>query len=230
MSEIRPIETEYDGRRFRSRGEARLAVFWNEIGVRYSYEQEGYRLSNGRLYLPDFWIPEWDAFVEMKPNVKSEIEDGRRAAKQLAADSGKLVLLFVGELGDHSYWVEPYPDETGVLRNSYCDCRKTTYLCDHDLYLPKFCPCFCLGWHLDTGTEGSNLKLGKEPCEFDEDFYATEPRFLWYSWALELCESAYNKAKRARFEFDERGGPSTPRHLTSKQVIDARLKKVSMWG
>lgn len=51
---ISPIETEYDGRRFRSRLEARGAIFFNQVGLPYEYE--GYEM-DGIRYLPDFYIP-----------------------------------------------------------------------------------------------------------------------------------------------------------------------------
>ena len=38
---VKPIETEYDGHSFRSRVEARWAVFFNTIGLEYEYEIEG---------------------------------------------------------------------------------------------------------------------------------------------------------------------------------------------
>lgn len=54
--EIRPIETRYKGYRFRSRLEARWAVFFDALGVKWKYESEGYILPNGRRYLPDFFL------------------------------------------------------------------------------------------------------------------------------------------------------------------------------
>ncbi len=56
MNQLRPIQTAYNGRLFRSRLEARWAVFFDVCRVRYEYEPEGYRLSNGQLYLPDFLL------------------------------------------------------------------------------------------------------------------------------------------------------------------------------
>jgi hypothetical protein len=50
---IRPIETFYRGYRFRSRLEARWAVFLDAAGIRWQYEVEGFDLS-GVYYLPDF--------------------------------------------------------------------------------------------------------------------------------------------------------------------------------
>ena len=53
---IRPIETIYNGYRFRSRLEARWAVFFDALGIQYEYEPEGFKLSDGTMYLPDFRI------------------------------------------------------------------------------------------------------------------------------------------------------------------------------
>lgn len=50
---VQPIETRYKGYRFRSRLEARWAVFFDFLGIRWSYEIEGYQLKAG-WYLPDF--------------------------------------------------------------------------------------------------------------------------------------------------------------------------------
>lgn len=50
---IRPIETRYAGFRFRSRLEARWAVFFDTLGIKWEYEPQGYML-DGKPYLPDF--------------------------------------------------------------------------------------------------------------------------------------------------------------------------------
>lgn len=73
MSEIKPIETFYNGYRFRSRLEARWAVFFDAACLEYEYEPEGYTLANGEKYLPDFYLPKFDLFVE----VKRDTEQGR---------------------------------------------------------------------------------------------------------------------------------------------------------
>ena len=56
MDTIKPIETVYNGYRFRSRLEARWAVFFDACGVEWEYEPEGYDLGNGVYYLPDFLL------------------------------------------------------------------------------------------------------------------------------------------------------------------------------
>lgn len=56
-SPIKAIETKYKGYRFRSRTEARWAVFFDAIGIPWSYEVEPYNLGSAGCYLPDFVIP-----------------------------------------------------------------------------------------------------------------------------------------------------------------------------
>lgn len=53
---IKSIETIYNGYRFRSRLEARWAVFLDSLGVKYEYEPEGFELPDGTRYLPDFRV------------------------------------------------------------------------------------------------------------------------------------------------------------------------------
>lgn len=53
---MKAIQTKYNGYLFRSRLEARWAVFFDACGVKYEYEPEGYDLGNGLFYLPDFLL------------------------------------------------------------------------------------------------------------------------------------------------------------------------------
>jgi len=72
-SKIKPIETIYNGYRFRSRLEARWAVFFDAIGLKYEYEKEGYELQTLGYYLPDFYFPTLKTHCEIKP--ATEIQD-----------------------------------------------------------------------------------------------------------------------------------------------------------
>ncbi len=63
---IKAIETQYKGYRFRSRLEARWAVFFDALGIEWEYEKEGYDLGEAGWYLPDFWLPEYGSFFEVK--------------------------------------------------------------------------------------------------------------------------------------------------------------------
>jgi hypothetical protein len=72
---IKPIETRYKGYRFRSRLEARWAVFFDSLGIKYRYEDEGYSYEGELLddgsykqycYLPDFYFPDVGRYAEVK--------------------------------------------------------------------------------------------------------------------------------------------------------------------
>jgi len=84
---IKAIETVYRGWRFRSRLEARWAVFFDALGIAWEYEPEGYELSDGSYYLPDFWLPTFNRgmFVEVKPTEDSDFSKAHLLAKDLAA-------------------------------------------------------------------------------------------------------------------------------------------------
>jgi hypothetical protein len=107
---IKAIETIYRGHRFRSRLEARWAVFFDTIRLPYTYEAEGYDL-DGTWYHPDFWVPAWRSFVEIKPVPPSsgEIEKCRK----LATASRNRVLLFVGTPWEGEYKVGLYEPREG---------------------------------------------------------------------------------------------------------------------
>lgn len=68
MEQIKAIETFYADHYFRSRLEARWAVYFDSLGIQWIYEHEGYVLSSGVNYLPDFYLPALDMHVEIKPH------------------------------------------------------------------------------------------------------------------------------------------------------------------
>lgn len=66
MTTIKAIETQYKGYRFRSRLEARWAVFFDALNIKWEYEKEGFDLGETGWYLPDFWLPESSTWFEVK--------------------------------------------------------------------------------------------------------------------------------------------------------------------
>lgn len=75
MNTITAIPTEYKGYRFRSRLEARWAVFFDVCRVKWEYEPGGFILPYGQFYLPDFLLhgcagrsPK-DLYVEVKGKI-----------------------------------------------------------------------------------------------------------------------------------------------------------------
>ncbi len=109
------IDTTYNGYRFRSRLEARWAVFFDALGIKYKYEVEGFDL-DGVRYLPDFWFPHkvpelaaqgWGMWGEMKPR---QIEDTElEKVLVLVASSKHNALIFQGD---------PWPSEYTVTKIS----------------------------------------------------------------------------------------------------------------
>lgn len=91
---IKAIETKYNGYLFRSRTEAKWAYFFNKLGVEYQYENEGYQLSNGDWYLPDFYLPKHDLFIEIKGAEPSQQEFDK--CTYLADGLDKIVIMAIG--------------------------------------------------------------------------------------------------------------------------------------
>lgn len=102
---ISSIETKYKGVRFRSRLEARWGMFFDAFHLDWRYEHEGFKLPSG-YYLPDFWIPEIQTWIEIKPPFNREYETEQERwvhavslCRELAIETKKRVLLFALDFG-----------------------------------------------------------------------------------------------------------------------------------
>lgn len=95
---FKPIETLYNGYRFRSRLEARAAVLYDALKIRYLYEPEGFELGGGLKYLPDFWLKGLNCYVEIKPGDSVDAKSQQKA-RLLAERSGQAVFVFFGDIG-----------------------------------------------------------------------------------------------------------------------------------
>lgn len=123
--DIKPIETVYKGYRFRSRLEARWAVFFDEAGIEWEYEPEGFMMEDGTKYLPDFRVKTkttWGStYVEIKPLIDtSEVKERGldKPRRFFSSGHGTLIVLF-GEPGGYfiektSKYLSPWSDN--VLR------------------------------------------------------------------------------------------------------------------
>jgi len=112
MMEVKPIETQYKGYRFRSRLEARWAVFFDSLNIDWEYEPEGFELDANLRYLPDFVLKNFasarygyghkkDTFVEVKP--KESFLDNK--PEVFALKTGFPILLAVGAPAMKAYSV-----------------------------------------------------------------------------------------------------------------------------
>lgn len=102
---MKPIETQYAGHRFRSRLEARWAVFFNAAGVEWLYEPEGFTLENGTRYLPDFYLPKAGCYVEVKGDMSRLDTD---LLNRFARDNQEVLLLGpIPKVQEGRGWVHP---------------------------------------------------------------------------------------------------------------------------
>lgn len=109
------IDTYYDRNYFRSRLEARWAVFFNKAGIKYQYEPQGFKSDSGEMYLPDFYLPETylrygsnkGVYVEIKPDIFKENEI---PARKWFADN---LVLFTGTPDAHLWWDDNFKTALG---------------------------------------------------------------------------------------------------------------------
>lgn len=87
------IPTTYNGYKFRSRLEARWAVFLDSLGERFDYEVEGFNLPSGP-YLPDYWLPRLNLWLEVKGPPPTAVE--QRRCEELSVATGFPVVLVAG--------------------------------------------------------------------------------------------------------------------------------------
>lgn len=174
---LKAIETRYKGYRFRSRLEARWAVFFDTLGVPYEYEKEGYILE-GKPYLPDFWLSRQQCWVEVKGQEPNWEE--LHKADLLCIASERWVDVLIGTPGEHHIYAfrhyHAIPSRSGF----------TMALCDN-------CSALCFGhWK-------PKEKLFFAHCYacgggvYREKKLTHHPRLL----------AAYQTARSARFEHGE---------------------------
>lgn len=86
MRENPAIPTIYREIEYRSRTEARWAIFFTELGITHHYEPELISLSSGNKYLPDFRLDDFDAWFEVKPNNEAIVTEECAKARLLSMD------------------------------------------------------------------------------------------------------------------------------------------------
>jgi len=112
---VQAIETIYNGYRFRSRLEARWAVFFDEMKVTYHYEIEGFDFGKIK-YLPDFYLPEHKLWLEIKPDAPSKEELEKARLLKSNVDEGVEVGILYGEP-----WVISDPESSICIQDTqYC--------------------------------------------------------------------------------------------------------------
>lgn len=204
---IKAIETSYAGCRFRSRTEARWAVFFDALGTPWTYEPQGYTVGPDRTpYLPDFYLPDLELWVEVK---------GRMTAENLRT------LIFAASTAGL-----PYTPDRELPRNMPPHAQRILILGDFPepgkahthLTLDVIGDLVVLQTVFGVTTSGGKPKFfpigqfrplnqfvaGAEP---NEEFLQglTEGNDLWFVRPFAKFTAAYTAARSARFEHGERG-------------------------
>ena len=192
---IKAIETRYKGYRFRSRLEARWAVFFDALNVDWQYEPEGYQLASG-WYLPDFYLPDMRLWVEIKPlNVRASKEEHKKMCDLVGMTNLRGTILR-GDPYDNSF-TEPsdrpgFDDWSGSAIFENGDDGSGAYDC-------PYCFCVCndcgrIGFEYDGRGDRVCLSAScKKSHHGDKGYSYDNPRIL----------SAAIKARSARFEHGE---------------------------
>jgi len=111
---IKAIETEYNGYLFRSRLEARWAVFFDALGIDYEYEVEGYEVATGVWYLPDFHID--DGWIEVKHKNDRDIEATEKMGFLVAGLQEPGVIVYGDPLDHYAVLFFPHFLKPGYVR------------------------------------------------------------------------------------------------------------------
>lgn len=90
----KPLPAVYNCIAYRSRSEARWAVFLDALGVPFEYEPEGFNLGDHVNYLPDFWLPSLRIWLEIKGPEPTDYETEK--ALRLAHATDSPVFVFWG--------------------------------------------------------------------------------------------------------------------------------------
>jgi len=98
--DVAAIPCTYKGINFRSRTEARWAVFFDSLKWNWIYEHDFYRLPSG-FYLPDFYLPDFMAHAEVKPDEFTPAEH-KKCIELSELFSDTQVLQLVGNPGPYS--------------------------------------------------------------------------------------------------------------------------------
>lgn len=172
---MKSIQTRYAGCHFRSRTEARWAVFFDHLGIEWRYELEGWEFGGVR-YLPDFWLPEQQCWMEVKGTEPTEAE--WQKAYFLAEGTGRPVFIFYGEVG---------PDGTAQRFANGWDDEQMWCECPH-------CGSFGIEYHGRAARLPCRcIKKNDGPSWADRGHNAKSTRLL----------AAYEAARSARFEFGD---------------------------
>ena len=121
--------TDYNGVTYRSQLEARWAVFFDSLFIRHEYEPEWMEVEAGMKvvsYKPDFYLPDLNLWVEIKPQIPKDIEITKAAGWAEEADILVLFQLSPPTETSQSGWLFHWGDKIkkAILNKQvwWCEC------------------------------------------------------------------------------------------------------------
>lgn len=148
--------TIYNGIQFRSKLEAKTAQALDIFGMRWQYEPQGYKLSNGMWYKPDFWLVDAHQFIECKGSMTETdsakiiglVNDTSRPVIVLSYENAMLCMKFWNDPNDEV--VTYFDEDSGGLRIGRCsECGGKWFYANCDTYACQCCGAYDGDHHLD---------------------------------------------------------------------------------
>jgi hypothetical protein len=215
MERIGAIETRYAGHHFRSRLEARWAVFFDHLKVKWQYESQGFQNEAGDRYLPDFYLPESETWVEVKGDRHALVDDAARMSRLLASGSplpgmnqslgtsrGLILLGNIPADIEQSVWMHPVIQQGhgALYRNWGCFVALKTPATGSERGQ----------WYpMSTSEEGINIgffyDIDLVEISADDHWLVEEKRLRDCVRPMTRTLSAYTAARTARFEHGQSG-------------------------
>ena len=220
MSHIKAIETFYKGYHFRSRLEARWAVFFDNLGIQWKYEVEGYERDLGHYickpdgdiyvpdvvrYLPDFYLPcRWGGgvYVEVKGDKHALKKDWHRHASM--HDYGGILPNFADSFGKSNaglLLLSDIPEASQVKINLHP-------IIQHEKGLVKSYAFFDSDYVSVVGHSPLATLLGVEPVfglDHEGDNWGIDLKQIHTEQHYPHVVKAYAAARAARFEHGQEG-------------------------
>ena len=115
---IKAKPTEYKGITFRSTLEARYAITFDKYGILWDYEPKRFVLRDGSWYTPDFYLPDFDVYFE----VKGVLTDEAKRKATLLANAGQAIIVGTGDASELTYYERNYikPLSVGFYKCKCC--------------------------------------------------------------------------------------------------------------
>lgn len=165
---MQAIRTMYEGIEFRSGLEARYAKLFDTLGIEWLYEPEGYHLSDGTNYLPDFYLPEQKQYFEVKGIMNTK---DMNKIENLAYESGKAVVIGLPDGKVEIFDFTDFPQPDGSICREYNKFRSSETVLTRCKYCGKWWfmnsmmgwECRCCGaydgdHHIDEWLENTDIQ------------------------------------------------------------------------